>query len=168
VTDKNIYLTGFMGTGKSVVGQELGRRLRRRFVDLDGMVERTANKKVAEIFANDGEREFRRLERAALAQVARKKGLIVALGGGALIDSRNTALVENGVLVKLTCSRRELVRRLKPSRFSRPILAGGTLDNRVGVLLRERRGAHGKAQIIISTTKRSTDAVAAVIARRLK
>lgn len=164
----NIYLTGFMGTGKSIVGKELGRRLRRRFADLDAVIVKSSGKSVAEIFAEQGEKKFRRLERAALAKTAKNKGLVVALGGGALIDKRNLALVEKtGILVKLTCSRRELVRRLKPSRFTRPILAQGNLDDRVRALLKERRNAHGEARVTISTTRRSTAAVAAAIARRL-
>lgn len=164
----NIYLTGFMGTGKSVVGKKLGRRLRRRFADLDAIIVKTTGKSVAEIFSAKGEREFRRLERAALLKTAKKNNLVVALGGGALIDKRNLELVEKtGMLVKLTCSRRELVRRLRASRSTRPILAQGNLDDRVRALLRERRSAHGDAQITISTTNRSTAAVAAAIARRL-
>lgn len=164
----NVYLTGFMGTGKSVVGERLGRRLRRRFVDLDAEIVKESGKSVAGIFEKNGEKTFRRLERAALVKTAKKGGLVVALGGGALLDKRNKALVgKTGVLVKLTCSRRELVRRLRASRFSRPILSGGRLDDRVRTLLRERRGAHGDAQISISTTKRTTAAVAAAIQRRL-
>ena len=163
-----VYLTGFMGTGKSVVGRELGRRLRRRFVDLDAEIVKKSGKSVAEIFERRGEKAFRRLERAALVKTAKSGGLVVALGGGALLDQRNILIVEKtGVLVKLTCSRRELVRRLRASRSTRPILAGGRLDDRVRVLLRERRGAHGDGRIIISTTKRTTAAAAAVIARRL-
>ena len=165
----NIYLTGFMGTGKSVVGKVLGERLEKSFVDLDARIVKASGKSVAEIFAAKGEKGFRKLERAALEKTARKNGLVVALGGGALIDKRNRALVEKtGILVKLSCSRRELVRRLRPSRFSRPILAGGRLDDRVRSLLRQRKSAHGDAQMTISTTNRSTAAVAAAIARRLK
>lgn len=163
-----VYLTGFMGTGKSVVGRALARRLRRSFVDLDAAIERASGKSVAELFEKRGEAAFRRLERAALVKTAKRGGLVVALGGGALLDKRNLALVEKtGVLVKLTCSRRELVRRLRASRFSRPLLAGGTLDNRVRVLLRARKGAHGDALISISTTNRSSAAAAAALARRL-
>jgi shikimate kinase len=163
-----VYLTGFMGTGKSVVGRELARRLRRPFVDLDEAIEKTAGRSVAAIFAKRGEKAFRILERKTLIRTARRGGLVVSLGGGALLDKRNLALVEEtGILVKLSCSRRELVRRLRPSRSSRPLLAGGTLDNRVKSLLRARRGAHGDAKIIISTTHRSSSAAAALIARRL-
>ena len=163
-----VYLTGFMGTGKSVVGRALASRLRRPFVDLDAAIERASGADVASLFEKRGEAAFRRLERRALQRTARRGGLVVALGGGALLDKRNLALVEKtGILVKLSCSRRELVRRLKPSRSSRPLLAGGTLDKRVERLLIARRGAHGDAKISVSTTRRSSAAAAALIARRL-
>ena len=163
-----VYLTGFMGTGKSVVGRALARSLRRPFVDLDAEIERAAGTSVAAIFQKRGEAAFRRLERTALQKASRRDRIVVALGGGALLDARNRALVEKtGILVKLSCSRRELVRRLRPSRESRPLLSGGPLDARVARLLAARRGAHGAARWIVSTTRRSTAAAAALIARRL-
>ena len=163
-----VYLTGFMGTGKSAVGRELARRLRRPFVDLDAAIERAAGASVAALFETRGEAAFRRLERTALEKTARRGGIVVALGGGALLDKRNVDLVEKtGVLVKLSCSRRELVRRLRASRCSRPLLAGGRLDDRVRRLLRARNSAHGDASIRLSTTGRSTAAAAEIIARRL-
>ncbi|MFI5349465.1 MAG: shikimate kinase [Elusimicrobiota bacterium] len=165
---ETVYLTGFMGTGKSVVGRELARRLKRTFVDLDAVIERSSGKSVAELFEKRGERAFRRLESAALKKTAKKRGLVVALGGGALLDRRNLALVgKTGVLVRLTCSRRELVRRLRASRLSRPLLAGGLLDDRVRSLLLARKGAHGDATVLVSTTRRSAAAAAAAIARRM-
>ncbi len=163
-----VYLTGFMGTGKTAVGRALAKRLGRPFVDLDARVERAAGTSVARLFEKRGEKAFRRLERSALVETAGRGGLVVALGGGALLDKRNLALVEKtGVLVRLSCSRRELVRRLRPSRFTRPLLAGGSLDKRVERLLAARRNAHGDAKIIISTTHRSTSAAAALIQRRI-
>jgi shikimate kinase len=162
------YLTGFMGTGKSAVGRALARRLRRPFVDLDAEIERGAGAAVAEIFARRGERAFRRLERAALAEAARRRGAVVALGGGALLDASSRALVaRTGTLVRLTCARRELARRLRGSRAARPLLAGGRLEARIGALRRARRGADAEAAFSVSTTRRSPAAAAALIARRL-
>ncbi|UPT73821.1 MAG: hypothetical protein M0D55_18545 [Elusimicrobiota bacterium] len=77
----NIYLTGFMGTGKSAVGRELARRLKRRFVDLDAEIERMGRASVAEIFNGKGERVFRAMERRLLLGTARRTKLVVALGG---------------------------------------------------------------------------------------
>lgn len=162
-----IYLTGFMGAGKSVVGKELARLLRRPFVDLDLSIERDAGSSVAALFARRGEAAFRRLERKALLRAAKRPGVVVALGGGTLLDARHRALVKKGLLVNLSCSRAELVRRLRSARAARPLLAGGSLGARVGRLLTERRGAYSGADFNVSTTTNSPQAAARLIARRI-
>jgi len=164
---KTIYLTGFMGAGKSVVGKELARLLRRPFIDLDLSIERAAGSSVASLFARRGEEAFRLLERKALLRAAKRPGVVVALGGGTLLDPRHRALVKKGYLVELTCSRAELVRRLGPDRASRPLLAGGSLSARVGKLLVERKGAYADADWSVSTTANSPQAAASLIARRI-
>lgn len=162
-----IYLTGFMGAGKSAVGKELARLLRRPFIDLDLSIENAAGSSVASLFARRGEKAFRELERKALRRAAKRPGVVVALGGGALLDPRNRAVVKKGLLVNLSCSRAELVRRLRPGRSARPLLAGGALETRVGKLLIERRDAYAGADFIVSTTRNSPIAAAMLIARRL-
>lgn len=162
-----IYLTGFMGAGKSAVGKELARLLRRPFIDLDLSIANAAGSSVASLFARRGEEAFRALERKALLRAARRPGVVVALGGGALLDPRNRAVVKKGLLVNLSCSRAELVRRLRPVRAARPLLAGGALETRVGRLLVERRDAYAGADLIVSTTRNSPKAAAMLIARRL-
>ncbi|PIR17018.1 MAG: shikimate kinase [Elusimicrobia bacterium CG11_big_fil_rev_8_21_14_0_20_64_6] len=164
---RTIYLTGFMGTGKSVVGKELARLLRRPFVDLDALIERTAGSSVASLFARRGEVAFRKLERNALMRVAKRPGVVVALGGGTLLDPRHRALVKKGYLVSLSCSRVVLVRRLRARRDARPLLAGGSLSARVGKLLAARRGAYAGADWSVSTTINSPKAAAMMIARRI-
>lgn len=162
-----IYLTGFMGVGKSAVGKELARLLRRPFIDLDLSIERAAGSSVASLFARRGEAAFRKLERKALLRAAKRQGVVVALGGGTLLDPRNRALAEKGFLVSLSCSRSELVRRLGPSRASRPLLAGGALSARIGKLLTQRRDAYAGAHCSVSTTVNSPQAAAGLIARRI-
>ena len=162
-----IYLTGFMGAGKSVVGKELARLLRRPFIDLDLSIEREAGSSVSSLFARRGEAAFRKLERKALLRAAKRQGVVVALGGGTLLDPRNRALAKKGFLVCLSCSRAELVRRLGPSRESRPLLAGGALSVRVGKLLVARREAYEGADCSISTTVNSPQMAASLIAQRI-
>ncbi|NNN06626.1 MAG: shikimate kinase [Elusimicrobia bacterium] len=165
---KNVYLTGFMGTGKSTVGPALARKLGRPFADLDALIVKVEKMSVAEIFARKGEETFRQSERSALARAERRGGIVIALGGGTLLDARSRALVErSGTLVRLTCARRELARRLRPLRATRPKLAGGPLDARLRALTQARRGAYGRPDIVVSTTRRSPAQVAALIARRL-
>jgi len=162
-----IYLMGFMGVGKSAVGKELARLLRRPFVDLDLSIERAAGSSVASLFARRGEEAFRKLERAALLRAAKRPGVVVALGGGTLLDPRHRAIVAKGVLVSLSCSRAELVRRLLPARDKRPLLAGGPLGAKIGKLLAARKNAYSGADIEVSTTTNSPEAAARLIAQRI-
>lgn len=164
----NIYLTGFMGTGKSVVGKSLAKKMGRPFVDLDRLIEKKSGRTVAELFSRRGEMYFRRLEHQQLSTVAKRTNAVVSLGGGALLDARNRELVNmTGVLIRLTCSRRELVRRLRPTRALRPLLAGGSLDTKVARLISARRRAYGGAKLTVSTTNLTDTQAASLIARRL-
>lgn len=166
---KNIYLVGFMGSGKSAVGRALSRLLRTRFCDLDADIERRAGRPVARIFEDDGEAGFRRLERSALRRSSRLAGWVVALGGGALLDRGNRRLAAStGIVVRLACSEAELWRRLKPHAGKRPLLVSRSPRRRLRELLRERRGAYGGAAITVSTTTRSPEETARLIQARLR
>lgn len=90
---ERLVLTGFMGSGKTTVGRLLAVELGWRFVDLDGEIESLAGRTVAEIFAEDGEDTFRRLETAALQSMLGSLGLVVALGGGAVEAASNRELL---------------------------------------------------------------------------
>src|SRR2546430_5896181 len=78
-----------MATGKTEVGRRLARRLGRPFVDIDGLVEAASGKKVADIFAGEGEARFRQLERAAVAEACLVPEAVVATGGGTLLEPEN-------------------------------------------------------------------------------
>ena len=160
----NIYLTGFMGSGKSVVGAALARLLRRPFVDLDRQIEREVGLTVAAIFEG-GEAVFRRKEGQVLRRVSIRRGCVVALGGGTLLDAENRKRVAlSGVLVRLTCGEAELWRRLKPDLAVRPLLDGPAPRRALSRLLRARRGAYKDAAFSLSTTRRSPKKAADMIA----
>src|SRR5712692_1606941 len=97
-----------MATGKTEVGRRLARRLGRPFVDIDGLVEAASGKKVADIFASEGEARFRQLERAAVAEACLVPEAVVATGGGTLLDAENRRrLAAAGPIVCLAASRSE-------------------------------------------------------------
>jgi shikimate kinase len=81
---RNIALIGFMAVGKSAIGRTLAKKLRRRFVDLDRVIEKSEGRKVREIFEHKGEAYFRQLEKQALAEVLEKNNQIIATGGGSV------------------------------------------------------------------------------------
>ena len=89
-----VFLTGFMGTGKTAVGARLAEKMGMEFVDLDLQVEQSAGLSVAEIFAEQGEAEFRRQEQASLREVCdRTEELIIATGGGVVLEAANRELM---------------------------------------------------------------------------
>ena len=101
-----------MAVGKSAIGRNLAKRLHRRFVDLDALIEKTEGMKVREIFAQKGENYFRQLERRALDDVLRREGQVIATGGGVVMDDENLDLLRaRAFLVGLTASIDSLLTR---------------------------------------------------------
>ncbi|GEM_PF-428484 len=159
----NIILTGFMGTGKTIVGRLLAKRLKRRFVDVDTLIETRQGRSVARIFSESGESSFRRLERAVIAEVTRQPNLVIATGGGAVLDPRNLrALKRSGLVICLSASVRTLLQRLART-SARPLLASADRRRRIITLLRQRRPAYAHADVTVDTTQRSVADVARLI-----
>ena len=120
-----IYLVGFMGSGKSTIGRLLADRMGWHFVDLDAEIEATQGTSIAEIFETRGEAEFRRIEREKMRALVRAiesgRPTVLALGGGAIVQPENYALVENnGITVWLDCPF-ETVRRRVEQASHRPL-----------------------------------------------
>ena len=87
----NIYIVGFMGTGKTAVGKVLAKRMGLKFIDLDDRIEETQGSKIADIFAKKGEAYFREAEAKALQDIAAQTGLVAACGGGSFGAPGKTA-----------------------------------------------------------------------------
>jgi len=157
--DGHVYLSGFMAVGKSTVGPLVAERLRRPFVDLDRRIERDAGRDIPRIFAEDGEPEFRRLERQALRTVSSEAPSVVALGGGAMVDARNRELARRtGVLLTLTARPETLRARMSAAR--RP------LAERAEILLIERAAVYADCDASVTTEGRTPAEVAdAVLAQ---
>ncbi len=118
---ERIVLVGFMGSGKSTVGQAVAKRLRWRFLDLDGWIEAHAGKSVARIFDEDGEARFRELERLGAMKVRTLREHVIAAGGGAFADPHTRAALSQGaVSVWLRCDLDTLLARI-PADGSRPL-----------------------------------------------
>jgi shikimate kinase len=151
----NLYLAGFMGTGKSQLGRRLAEMRRMRFLDADEVIARGAGKPVAEIFAQDGEAEFRRMEREFVERGHPERGCVVALGGGAVTQpGLIETLREKGVLVCLFASAETILARTK-NNPSRPLLNVPDPAARVRELLAERDPYYKRAGTGISTDGRS-------------
>ena len=120
--EKNIVLVGFMGTGKSMVGIAVAKKMGRKFIDTDKEIVRNSRMSINEIFEKYGEDRFRVLESEVIEKISLEKNLVIATGGGALIQKENVdRLKQNGVLICLTASPKEILRRVGGD-TNRPIL----------------------------------------------
>lgn len=154
-----VFLTGFMGVGKTRVGRILARELGRCFLDTDRMIEQRAGKPVAAIFADEGEARFRQLERACVREACQHPDAIVALGGGAITCADNVAAVRRaGVLVCLKADVDTIFARVR-HRTHRPLLAGLEPQQqraKIEALLGERAPYYDQADIELYTTQEQT------------
>ena len=159
MTEGPVFLTGFMGVGKTRVGRILARELGRCFLDTDRMIEQRADKSIAEIFADEGEAHFRQLERDCVLETCQRPDAVVALGGGAITRADNVAAVRcAGILVCLKADVDTIFARVR-HRTNRPLLAG--LDPqaqraKIESLLRERAPFYDQAHIELYTTQVQT------------
>lgn len=169
---ERIILTGFMGAGKSSVGQYLARMLDRPFVDLDDEIVRVEGKSIAEIFDSAGEAQFRHIEHRVLGKILRRQHMVLALGGGTLELPRNRKILfadPENLMIYLEAPLEVLVRRCEEQlrRQSdapkRPVLEDRSeLTNR---FLR-RKLLYESAHWTVSTESCGTEEVARKIADR--
>lgn len=164
----NVFLVGPMGAGKSTIGRHLARVLGQRFVDADREIETRTGASISLIFDLEGEAGFRRRESAVIAELAASNGLVVATGGGAVLDPANrSALRQRGTVVYLHAPLDVLVRRTRRDR-DRPLLQ--TADPRASLerIVRDRDPLYRDvADLVIETDHRSVASVVSEVARRL-
>lgn len=118
----NIYLVGMMGAGKTTIGRQLARRLKKRFIDCDQEIEARTGVRIPVIFEIEGEAGFRRRESQVLQALSEERDLVLATGGGAVLDPQNRKrLAETGLVIYLCVQPDELFARTRHDR-NRPLL----------------------------------------------
>ena len=166
--ETNIILTGFMGTGKTTVGQILAARLGYAFVDTDVLIEARTGRSIPTIFAEDGEAAFRQLEREVAAELASRQGLVIATGGRLMLDPVNAAVLgATGRIFCLTATPELILARVlaDDKAIERPLLQGSDPAARIRQLLAERAPLYAQfAQV--DTTGLAAEEVSADILRQ--
>ncbi len=168
-TASNVFLIGPMGAGKSTIGRQLAALLKKDFLDTDHEIERCTGVVIPLIFEIEGESGFRRREALAIDELTRKTNLVLATGGGAVLDADNRkALRERGSVVYLRAEIDILVERTRRDR-NRPLLQ--TLDPRAKLeeIMRVREPLYrGTAHVVVETDRRNPQMVARDVADTLK
>jgi len=155
----NIYLVGFMGTGKSAVGRALSRKKGWCFVDLDELIEAKEKNSIAEIFAIEGEPSFRLKEQEMLKSVAVQNEMVVACGGGVVINPENIRLMkDSGKLICLSATPEVILKRTQ-GKTHRPLLNVENPREQIDLLLKKRAVYYSQADWTIDTSILSVNEV---------
>ena len=169
----NIYLVGFMGTGKTAVGRELVKKKNRlenrglasnsqsqwQFIDLDELIELKEKRAIQDIFAKEGEPYFRRIEQETLKEVSKEKKFVVACGGGIVINKNNIKIMKDtGIIICLTASPSVILKRTS-GYLHRPLLNVADPKKQIELLLKLRAPYYAKAHKTINTSKISVKEV---------
>ena len=177
---KVVYLTGFMGSGKSTIGPILANTLGWEYFDLDTLIENKAGMEIKDIFRDFGEVHFRNLERETLIEISGLDQIIVSLGGGAIANETNINILKNtGILIYLKLSAASIYKRLKYKR-DRPVLFSDLgedfskedLIKRINDLYENRKVYYEQSDFIINTDEiplgKSIDNIVKIIQKEME
>jgi shikimate kinase len=150
---RKIYITGFMGCGKTTAGRKLAAELNFSFIDLDHEIERREKRSIEEIFSHSGEEYFRKAESAALHEMDIMTDTVISTGGGTPCFGDNLSFMkETGVLIYLKMTPLQLKSRLDDQKENRPLLKGlkeSEMINYITRKLRERGTFYEQATIVV-------------------
>lgn len=158
---RNIVLIGFMGTGKSTVGKRLAQSLAWDFVDTDCEIGEVTSLSVTEIFRRHGETRFRSEERIVVARLSQQEQIVIATGGGTVVDARNLeALARNGIIIGLHASMEAILSRIG-HKNDRPLLKD--TKEAIEKLWIKRQECYAQAEFTVDTSQKDIDQVVSEI-----
>jgi len=142
---KNLVLTGMMGVGKSTIGKKLAKKLKFKFVDIDQIIEKKEKNTIKEIFENKSENYFRKVEKKITLEELKKNNLVIALGGGAFINtSIRKKIKDSSVSFWLDLKVESLLDRLK-NVTKRPLLDQNQLEESINKIYSERKKIYNES-----------------------
>jgi len=157
-----------MGTGKSVVGKELAKKLKMEFVEMDKEIEHQERMKIKDIFEKFGEKYFRDKETELVKKISDKEGIVISTGGGVVLRKENMeALRKKGIIVCLWASPENILKRIKETN-ERPLLNVADPLKKIKKMLAQRQKYYEKADISIHTDGYSPLQIVKEIIKKLK
>lgn len=156
---KNVYLVGFMGSGKSVVGRRMSGKLNCKFIEMDELIEEKEGTDVVDIFSLKGEDYFRVLEKNVLKEIATQSSCIISCGGGVVIDPENIVIIKkSGIMIWLNADAETIYQRIKSFKH-RPLLNVDEPKKKIKELLDQRKSFYAQADYTLNTSGSSIDEV---------
>lgn len=160
---KSIFLTGFMGSGKTTIGKLLAEKLSLPVIDTDHVIEEKLNKTIREIFETEGENKFREYEHQFLEMMP-TENMIITTGGGIILRKENRDWMKNnGMVIYLHCDPEKILQRLAGDQ-SRPLLDGDKQKNVLSIF-KERSPLYHEADFKVDTTTKTPEEIVLKIER---
>lgn len=157
--NQHIFLTGFMGAGKTTIGQSLATALNLQFIDLDCLIVETTGKSIQSIFSEDGEVVFRNIETSCLFSLADLKPRIVSTGGGVIGRNENVKFMrDNGIIIYLSAQWPTLKQRLAGN-TDRPLASSENDWSGTQELFFKRCPLYGQSDITITTDEKTVQEI---------
>jgi shikimate kinase len=153
----NLYLIGMMGCGKTTIGQLLAQKLRYRFFDTDALIVQSTGYEISQIFAESGEPTFRQIETQVLSEISAYTRLVVATGGGIILERMNWSYLHQGLVVWLDVPLETLIQRLQWD-TTRPLLQDPDPQQKLEHLLKQRQPLYAQADLQIKVQPEATSA----------
>ena len=165
---RNVFLVGAMGSGKTAVGRRLARELGMDFIDSDEEIQRCTGVDIKFIFEREGESLFRKREKTIISDLTQMENLVLATGGGSILDAKNRDLLRtHGIVVYLETSVKQQILRTQKSK-ARPLLIGNNPETILTRLMIVRGPLYEKvAHISVNTEKQRVTAVVKEIKEKL-
>jgi shikimate kinase len=164
---KNIVLIGFMGSGKSMIAEALGTRLKRECISTDHLIEARNAQPISRIFKEKGESYFRALEHEVIKEISVRQGIVVDCGGGVVLNNENLKLLKtNGIVFYLQASLEVIFERIKKEDH-RPLLKGPDPLGTLRLLYQQRLPLYAQADHIIDANDASIEGPIAEILKRI-
>lgn len=166
--DYNIMLIGFMGAGKTTVSKKLSMDLKLPEIDMDSYIVEHEGRTITQIFDEEGEDGFRKIETECIKEIQKKKGRIVSCGGGAVLKDENVKIMkESGIIVLLTATPETIYNRVKNNN-DRPILNGNMNVEFIEQLMNKRKDRYLQvADVVIATDDKAVSDISKEIQAKL-
>jgi shikimate kinase len=165
ITKPNIILTGFMATGKTTVGKLLAGQMGYEFIDTDHLIENRCGQTITEIFREKGEAVFRAMEADVARELGDKEGLVIATGGGLVLDPDNVAALRSqGRIFCLVATPGAIMDRAFRDAATRPLLTGSNPMERITELMKDREKAYIHFTQVETTGKTPDEVVRILLA----
>ncbi len=157
-----------MGTGKSTVGNALASMLNLRLIDTDALIEERAEKKIAQIFADEGEAKFRALESDVVRELESQSGCVISTGGGLIVNPANFESIKSHSLIACLWASPETILARVSHQTHRPLLHAPDPLAKIKELLHEREPFYRKADVLINCEQRGPREIAQHVAHQFR